>query len=584
MSAEPKEAARAVAAARRALQEGQEAEALARVTEGLASGSGTPAEHVELADLALRLGRSSLAIRAWQLVLKAEPDRVEAWGALGQLHAERGEAERARVCLERAGLSAPAPEAVEPEAPLPPGPTDVDLLRFAYLFAGREGVHARMWHDRQRGTGYSPVSEPLSPAVVRAHLHGSITAGVYLLRSDGTAGQLVLDLDARKAALERAEGDSGRSRALRARIDAEGLRLYRAVRALGFDPLFVDSGFKGRHLWLFLEPAPPAELLIEAGRGLIRRLGFRDPELALELFPKQGAVREGGLGNLVKLPLGLHRRSGRWAALLDADGAPLADPFARLARVERTTLEALRAAGRPAASGEGVTDRIDEDKPLAEKAPAPPTVPLVEGPAWTAADFDTDAEVATLLEGCAPLRRLVKQALVERRLDRDGALVLVHTVGHLPRGPDAVNYLTDHVAGFPADQRMGARLRGSPVSCARIRSRLPALCPESDCRCTFPPRGTAYAHPLRHLDDGPRLERPRRRNLDELLRTVARQMERLAEAEAEMVTLRRAAVAALSEIPDGRWAVEGGEWALESDDGLPVLRFYAATPPAARGD
>jgi hypothetical protein len=57
--------------------------------------------------------------------------------------------------------------------------------------------------------------------------------------------------------------------------------------------------------------------------------------LHLEFFPKQASVKGKGLGNLIKLPLGIHRRTGRRSQLLDDQGAALADPLGELRAVSR---------------------------------------------------------------------------------------------------------------------------------------------------------------------------------------------------------------------------------------------------------
>src|SRR5690606_22201221 len=106
-----------------------------------------------------------------------------------------------------------------------------------HRFGGRDGVHARMWFEQGKGTGYVPVRESLTPAVLRAHLDGAITVGTYLVRHDNAVNIAVLDLDATRAALDHARGDADRSRDLRDALHTEGLRLRDALRATGFDPV-----------------------------------------------------------------------------------------------------------------------------------------------------------------------------------------------------------------------------------------------------------------------------------------------------------------------------------------------------------
>src|SRR5207248_289927 len=83
--------------------------------------------------------------------------------------------ERARAL---AGAGTPAADADEPAGDAELAPADADCVRFQTLFAGREDVHARQWAKPGGEGGYSPVQEPLTPAVVRNHLLGTYTVGV----------------------------------------------------------------------------------------------------------------------------------------------------------------------------------------------------------------------------------------------------------------------------------------------------------------------------------------------------------------------------------------------------------------------
>lgn len=528
--------------------------------------------HVEEARLAEALGESILAIRLWQLVLRDEPENKDAWAALALLHEEQGDLKRAEMCRSHLGLGGALGAAAREEEPQEAAPTreasDADWVRFAQLFAGREGVHARMWSDPQKGVGYSPMRAPLSPSVVRAHLSGEITAGTYLVQVDNRTSLLVIDLDADKSTLERVKGDAKQTAALRQGIHEEGLRMLRASRALGLDPLLEDSGFKGRHLWFFLESPQAAARVRAAGQRLAEHLGLEHPGLHVEVFPKQATVEPGGTGNLVKLPLGIHLKTGRRCPLLDDAGAPLEDPLTRLKSVRKMRLESLEVL--PAPKAPGAPAKAPKAAPA--RGPTPEALPA-ELP-WTELDFDTSSQVGPVLAGCGVLRALVKEVIERKHVDHDGVAVLNHSLGHLPDGVLAVNYLYDKVPNFPSEERMGAQHSGSPVSCKRMSQRVGRLFMEHCTRCTFPDLPGSYPNPLRHLEGAPDPKRVGR-GVDDTLEAYARGLARLDELKAEVEALRREAVGKLSALPGGRWRGRGGEWAVTLDDGLPILVWEA---------
>jgi hypothetical protein len=555
--------------ARRLLAAGQMEAARARVRELAEAGAVAPRA---LATLAEAVGLGMVAMQAWQEAVARAPEDGDAWLALAELHEERGDGARAEVCRRRAaglGRSAHVPAAAPEDEPPPPGePTEGDLVRFCHLFSGREDVHARMWRDPNRGVGYSPVPTPMTPDLVRAHVRGSMTLGVYFVRRDDTASMLCLDLDVTRVALDAAQGDAATTTRMRAEVAAEGLKILAGLRELGLDPLFEDSGFKGRHFWIFFDGPVPAARVVAVGRRLLTRLRPASPRLALELFPKQAQVRDGGIGNLVKLPLGLHLRSGRRAALLDEAGSVIADPFPRLRAVRRIAITTIEAA----LSGVAEAPELAASGPAPAPAPAPPAVAAPSEPDWTEADYDASPRVSAVMRGCAVVREIVRRALSERAMDRDSSVVLVHSLGHFADGPRAVNYAMDRVPGFGAEAKMGAPNRGSPVSCAKVRQRVPEIAARVGCACALAPGPGEYPNPLLHASGAP-TQPTADRSLDAACEAFGRLLDRQRLVEEEVGAMRRALVARLTSVPGRRWRTQGGEWVLDDEEGLPVLRW-----------
>lgn len=522
-------------------------ETTARIEEALRGRIGEKGSHLEWARLLERAGLAGMAFREYLLAVRDEPRSRDAIWALAVAYRERGESRRAIALLVRLledtpadleilteacgllheeGLDARAEECVERarpagledarakallaslrEEPAPPPeeesllPSDADLVRFVSLFGGREDVHARQWRGKNGKAGYSPVEAPLTPAVARNHLLGNETIGVYPIRVDGTVTFCALDIDIEKAALEHAREDPALLDRLRSAAAKEGLALQSALAELGLPALLEDSGYKGRHLWLFLETPEAAEVAHNFGRlFLAERRRILAPGLALEFFPRQARLAKTdkgrALGNLIKLPLGIHRLSGLRCGLLDDAGEPVDAPFRVLREVDRVARSALY-------------DAIDVLKARAEAAPAegpaarPPEGPPAEtgtpAPAWSKADFDEDLETRAILAGCPVLATLRRKAEDERRLSYTEQVVLRHTLGHLGRGPEALNYLLDRCVDVGREGFLVHRLTGNPMSCPRIRQRVPEVTSRVACDCSFPLNPDRYPSPVLHL-------------------------------------------------------------------------------------
>jgi hypothetical protein len=190
---------------------------------------------------------------------------------------------------------------------------------------------------------YSAQRLPLTRAVLLGHLAGFHTVGTYIQLSPGRTRHLVLDLDERSP------------------HKASALR--HALEHFALHPLVSFSGAKGYHLWVqFPEPVPSARAK-RVGQALVASVS-RELELPLRCDVYPDGVGE--LGRVVKLPLGLHRRSGAYCPLLDEE-LEETDPVALLRAYEAPDPWALECA--------------EEELPLPDLLPAPPTAPPAESTA-----------------------------------------------------------------------------------------------------------------------------------------------------------------------------------------------------------
>ncbi len=118
------------------------------------------------------------------------------------------------------------------------------------------------------------------------------------------------------------------------RCMAEGLAL-RVSRQLNIPVAITDSGGKGLHVYGFTGSMPAnavreialsflkeLEGTFEAFRGLnFWRHTTSYPMLDIEVFPKQASLDGKELGNLMALPLGVHRVTGRKKSFLSTNCA-----------------------------------------------------------------------------------------------------------------------------------------------------------------------------------------------------------------------------------------------------------------------
>ena len=151
------------------------------------------------------------------------------------------------------------------------------------------------------GTYYA-VRKPVTLRLIEAHLLGEVTAGWYALDRENTLRWAALDAD----------GEDGLTQ-----LQQVGL----VLKGKGW-PAYLEDSRKGGHLWIFFYFGETREERIgacpvRAALGhLLIELGLEEE---IELFPKQEELGEGGLGSLMRGPLGVHRACGKRFGFLDLE-------------------------------------------------------------------------------------------------------------------------------------------------------------------------------------------------------------------------------------------------------------------------
>ena len=244
-------------------------------------------------------------------------------------------------------------------------------------FKGRKDVYSR----RTKNKGYFPVCnnfwnpgicpkvgggkvrcqdcpnkdyKPLSIRALMAHLSGekedaTDVVGIYPLLPDDTCHFLVFDFDNHAPNAEDGSNDGNDWQ--------EDVNVLRSIcSANGIDALVERSrSGRGAHVWIFFTEAIPASLARQFGTALLTKgaesVNMKNFRSYDRMIPLQDHLPEGGLGNLIALPLqGQALRNGN-STFVDENWFPFSDPWAKLQntrRLDRTTVEKIIGEQRPA--------------------------------------------------------------------------------------------------------------------------------------------------------------------------------------------------------------------------------------------
>lgn len=180
------------------------------------------------------------------------------------------------------------------------------------------------FQPKQNGTA-TPLS--LSETIVRQHLEGEITVGLYAINPETQCCKWVaIDADYRNAM-------------------EDLLKLQYHLTQDRVQPA-LEMSKRGGHLWIFLE----APLLARDCRiyihDLAGRLGVpvkgRGLAEGIEVFPKHDAIAPGEFGNAIRGPLGIHRGAKRRFWFYGADYT-LSAQIRYLKSLRKVTAEEMRA-------------------------------------------------------------------------------------------------------------------------------------------------------------------------------------------------------------------------------------------------
>lgn len=227
-----------------------------------------------------------------------------------------------------------------------PKSVEEKLKLFKELFACRENVYPKLWHNQKSGAkGYSPACNnewirgvcdkprvkcsecpnqafpSLDEFALRRHLEGQDTVGTYAIREDDSCIFLATDFDG-------------------VNYQEEALAFKRAAKELGVAAEIERSrSGEGAHIWIFFSEPVSASLARKLGTAILSRATAIRHTIDLtafdRFFPNQDLLPKGGFGNLIALPLQRKPRESGNSVFVDDTFSPYADQWAVLAQARR---------------------------------------------------------------------------------------------------------------------------------------------------------------------------------------------------------------------------------------------------------
>ncbi|MFH1614306.1 MAG: DEAD/DEAH box helicase family protein [Planctomycetota bacterium] len=232
-------------------------------------------------------------------------------------------------------------------------PSEDKIKLFRSLFRGREDVYPRRFESVKTGkNGYQPACKnewitgicdkprtkcadcnyreylPVTDHVIKWHLRGNnpeeygnkdFTIGVYPMLPDEKCWFLAADFD--KSTWEK------------------DIQAYAKTCADMNVPISIERSRSGNggHVWMFFDEPIPCMKARAIGSYILTETMEHRPELGLDsydrFFPNQDTLSQGGLGNLIAMPLQQKPREDGNSIFLDENFEPYPDQWQYLSRI-----------------------------------------------------------------------------------------------------------------------------------------------------------------------------------------------------------------------------------------------------------
>lgn len=368
---------------------------------------------------------------------------------------------------------------------------DKYVEKFMELFSGREDIFAVQWsYDGKNG--YSPQRRKIQKKDITTHLKGEKTLGIYQLKVDNSIKFGAFDIDIKKGI--KFESDEDTKEMLKECV----ISIYREISSIGFKPYIEFSGNKGYHIWIFFESPVQSYKVKKVMENCLYNIES-DEKIGIEIFPKQTEVNGEGMGNLIKIPLGIHKKTGKRCLFTDEELNIAEDQKKFLENIEYTTVisveknyieddRVIETSDRKSVNRERKTDikkEIRRDIPIRE---------------------EYKEELKILKSSCSVILFFIEKAEKTGFLTLEEEKILIAILKNCHYGERGVKDVLSKTINY-SETRVKTIINSSskyPISCENIRRKISEAGIKIDlenCCCKFSERFNTPINYLYNLDE-----------------------------------------------------------------------------------
>ena len=343
----------------------------------------------------------------------------------------------------------------------------------------------RQYIDRVGRNGYKPASKQLNATYLMDHWQGRHTLSIPLFDKQNNVRFALLDLDISRARIEHCS--SKEVDQLKEALFNDALGILDTATKHGVTGIIEDSGYKGYHVWFFFFKRIPAKFAKDFLQALDRVAGPPPEGTHRELFPASEKLSPDKLNSRIKMPLGMHRLTGRYSKFINRDGSEATNGILLLSSHSIFNKTAAIKHATASMNEYTTSDALQENIKQKNDRLSSPEEP---------------SDIEKLFDSCAVLRAIRDKAEKTGRLSHYERVVLRGVLAPMKEeGKMAIHSILSKCENYSRSltDKMLAGDRTQPMGCRRIGEILSYMTQKVGCNCKFRKTKNDYPHPLRHL-------------------------------------------------------------------------------------
>ena len=380
--------------------------------------------------------------------------------------------------------------------------TAAKLLR---TFAAREDIFSleTLQYGQSRKSELQML--PLTEDQLWKHLSGEIVVGTYIQRSNSTVKHIVVDVDISKKILLQHPRNSDIWKEYLKKALNYCLELQRILSHMGIQAYIEYSGNRGYHVWVILTEWIPVryanmfcdilEKQMEAcsqegtagdhfcsQNGTAERNFCSQDGISVEYFPNKTRIKPGKYGQVMKIPYGVHVKTGERSYFLDETGNALYNINAFLDSISKTSFTAIK---KCIAANNNMEEKNNTREMEKDMTPF----------------LNVSDNAVEVLKRCNLMYYLCRKAFQTNYLTHFERLSILYVFGHLgEEGKQFVHHIMSFTLNYQYNvtEKFIRKMPDKPISCVKLRDQYKQITAEYGCSCSFTKAKNCYPSPVLH--------------------------------------------------------------------------------------